>query len=114
MTNHDAFGYYVDRYQLEFVGSIIPSVRHLGRAVGRADHRPGREDQGDRCEGHLRLESSLPPKTAEAIATQAGVKVVAGEDSLYADTLGPEGSPGATYIDAMTHNTDVIVTALRG
>ncbi|HZD73376.1 MAG TPA: metal ABC transporter substrate-binding protein, partial [Actinomycetota bacterium] len=25
VTNHDAFGYYVDRYHLDFVGSIIPS-----------------------------------------------------------------------------------------
>src|SRR5581483_10943661 len=25
VTNHDAFGYYVDRYRLDFVGSIIPS-----------------------------------------------------------------------------------------
>ena len=25
VTNHDAFGYYVDRYGLEFVGSTIPS-----------------------------------------------------------------------------------------
>src|SRR5262249_56983128 len=26
VTNHDAFGYYVERYKLEFIGSIIPSV----------------------------------------------------------------------------------------
>jgi ABC-type Zn uptake system ZnuABC Zn-binding protein ZnuA len=25
VTNHDAFGYYIDRYGLQFVGSIIPS-----------------------------------------------------------------------------------------
>ena len=25
VTNHDAFGYYVDRYGLDFVGSVIPS-----------------------------------------------------------------------------------------
>jgi hypothetical protein len=25
VTNHDVFGYYIDRYGLEFVGSIIPS-----------------------------------------------------------------------------------------
>ena len=25
MTNHDAFGYYVDRYGLDYVGAIIPS-----------------------------------------------------------------------------------------
>ena len=31
-------------------------------------------------------ESSLPPKTAEAIASEAGVKVVAGDDALYGDT----------------------------
>ena len=48
------------------------------------------------------VSSSLPAQTSEAIATQAGVKVVAGEDSLYADTLGPEGSPGGTYIDSVT------------
>jgi zinc/manganese transport system substrate-binding protein len=26
VTDHDAFGYYVDRYQLQFVGSVIPSM----------------------------------------------------------------------------------------
>src|SRR5205085_8926660 len=26
VTNHDAFGYYIDRYGLTFVGSIIPSM----------------------------------------------------------------------------------------
>jgi zinc/manganese transport system substrate-binding protein/manganese/iron transport system substrate-binding protein len=25
VTNHDAFGYYIDRYGLQFVGSVIPS-----------------------------------------------------------------------------------------
>jgi ABC-type Zn uptake system ZnuABC Zn-binding protein ZnuA len=56
-------------------------------------------------------ESSLPPKTAEAIGRQAGVKV---ENSLYGDTLGPAGSPGATYIGMERHNTLTIVAALRG
>ena len=39
-------------------------------------------------------ESSLPAKTAEAIAHEAGVKVVAGDDALYGDALGPAGSAG--------------------
>ena len=59
-------------------------------------------------------ESSLPPKTAESIAKQAGVKVVAGEDALYGDTLGPEGSAGDTYLKMEEHNTDTIVKALGG
>ena len=59
-------------------------------------------------------ESSLPPKTAETVADEAGVQVVEGEDSLYADGLGPAGSPGGTYLGAERHNTDTIVKALGG
>ncbi|WP_322754818.1 metal ABC transporter substrate-binding protein [Frankia sp. Cas3] len=78
VTNHDAFGYYVDRYQLTFVGSIIP-----------------------------RFDTS-----AELSGREAGVKVVAGEDALYGDTFGPQGSAGATYLQMEEHNTKTIVGAL--
>ena len=36
VTNHDAFGYYVARYGLQFVGLDHPELRHLGRAVRQA------------------------------------------------------------------------------
>jgi zinc/manganese transport system substrate-binding protein/manganese/iron transport system substrate-binding protein len=113
VTNHDAFGYYIDRYQLKFVGSIIPSFDTSAELSGTdlQDLVAKIKSTGVKA---IFSESSLPPKTAETIAQEAGVKVEAGEDSLYADTLGPDGSSGATYIDALTHNTDVIVTALRG
>jgi len=39
--------------------------------------------------------------------------VVAGEDALYGDSLGPAGSAGGTYLDMMRHNTKVIVDNLR-
>jgi zinc/manganese transport system substrate-binding protein len=42
------------------------------------------------------------------------VQVVEGEDSLYADGLGPAGSPGGTYLGAERHNTATIVKALGG
>jgi ABC-type Zn uptake system ZnuABC Zn-binding protein ZnuA len=58
-------------------------------------------------------EASLPPKTAEAVAHEAGVRVVAGDDALYGDTLGPPGSDGDTYLKMMAHNTRVIVDNLR-
>jgi ABC-type Zn uptake system ZnuABC Zn-binding protein ZnuA len=57
-------------------------------------------------------ESSLPPKTAETIASEAHVKVVEGESALYGDTLGPAGSDGATYLHMMLHNTKTIVSNL--
>jgi ABC-type Zn uptake system ZnuABC Zn-binding protein ZnuA len=112
VTNHDAFGYYVERYHLEFVGSIIPSFDTSAELSGARINDLVAKIKATGTKA-IFSESSLPPKTAAAIAAQAGVKVEAGEESLYADTLGPVGSAGATYIDAMTHNTDVIVRALR-
>ncbi|WP_327001895.1 metal ABC transporter substrate-binding protein [Dactylosporangium sp. NBC_01737] len=113
VTNHDAFGYYIDRYQLEFVGSIIPSFDTSAELSAKDidDIVAKIRQTGAKA---VFSESSLPPKTAEAIARQAGVKVVAGEDALYGDTLGPEGSAGDTYLKMMEHNTDTIVKAIGG
>ncbi|HKA04637.1 MAG TPA: metal ABC transporter substrate-binding protein [Acidimicrobiales bacterium] len=111
VTNHDAFGYYVDHFGLEFVGSVIPSFD------SQAELSPG--DINDlvakiKAQGVKAVfsESSLPPKTAEAIAREAGVKVVDGDDALYGDTLGPVGSDGDTYLKMEEHNTKEIVANL--
>ncbi|WP_410813831.1 metal ABC transporter substrate-binding protein [Micromonospora sp. 067-2] len=113
VTNHDAFGYYVDRYGLEFVGSVIPSLdtsaelsaKQLNDLVAKI------KATGTKA---VFTETSLPPKSAEAIASQAGVKVIGGEDALYGDSIGAEGTPEGTYLGAERHNTQVIVTALGG
>ena len=103
VTNHDAFGYFLDRYRFEFVGSVIPSVdtqaelsaAELTELVDRI-----------RAEGVRAIftESALPPKTAETIAREAGVKVVAGDDALYGDSLGGPGSGAETYLTMMRKN----------
>ncbi|WP_331771568.1 metal ABC transporter substrate-binding protein (plasmid) [Embleya sp. NBC_00888] len=113
VTNHDALGYYVDRYRLEFVGSIIPGFDDQAELSGsRIDDVVARiKATGTKA---VFAESALPAKTAETIAREAGVKVIAGDDSLYADSLGAPGSAGATYLGSEAHNTDTIVAALRG
>ncbi|HTJ38372.1 MAG TPA: metal ABC transporter substrate-binding protein [Dactylosporangium sp.] len=113
VTNHDAFGYYIDRYRLQFVGSIIPSFDTSAELSAQdVDDIVAKIKQtGAKA---VFSESSLPPKTAESIARRAGVKVVAGEDALYGDTLGPQGSAGDTYLKMEEHNTDVIVQAIGG
>ena len=111
VTNHDAFGYYVDRYGLDFVGAIIPgfdsqaelSAQDISRIVNLI------KETGVKA---VFSESSLPPKTAEAIGRDAGVAVVAGEDALYGDSLGPPGSAGDTYLKMLRHNTREIVDHL--
>ncbi len=111
VTNHDAFGYYVDRYHLDFVGSIIPSFDTSAELSAKdvADIVAKIRATGVKA---IFSESSLPPKTAETIASEAHVKVVGGEDSLYGDTLGPPGSDGATYLQMIEHNTSTIVSNL--
>ena len=113
VTNHDAFGYYVDRYKLEFVGSVIPSLDTSAELSAKqlADLVAKIKATGTKA---IFTESSLPPKSAEAIAQQAGVKVVGGEDALFGDSLGEPGTPEGTYLGAERHNTEVIVSALAG
>ncbi|MGZ4705518.1 MAG: metal ABC transporter substrate-binding protein [Acidimicrobiales bacterium] len=111
VTNHDAFGYYVRRYGLDFVGSIIPSFDTSAElSAAEVDDLVARI----RAEGVRAIfsESSLPPKTADAIGQEAGVRVVDGEDALYGDTLGPAGSAGATYLEMERHNTETLVANL--
>ncbi len=112
VTNHDAFGYYVARYGLQFEGSIVPSFDTSAQLSASDVQALVRRIRTTGVKAVF-SETSLPAKTADAIGREAGVRVVAGPGSLYGDTLGPPGSPGATYVGAMRHNTEVIVDNLR-
>jgi zinc/manganese transport system substrate-binding protein len=113
VTNHDAFHYYVDRYGLEFVGSIIPSFDTSAELSAKSVQDLVAKIKATKVKA-IFSESSLPPETAEAIGREAGIKVVAGEDALYGDALGPAGSDADTYLKMMEHNTSTIVAALSG
>jgi ABC-type Zn uptake system ZnuABC Zn-binding protein ZnuA len=111
VTNHDAIGYYLDRYHLELVGSVIPSFDSSAELSGRdvRDLVAKVKATGVRA---IFSETSLPPRAAETIGREAGVKVVTGEDALYGDSLGPPGSDGDSYIRMIRHNTRTIVSNL--
>jgi ABC-type Zn uptake system ZnuABC Zn-binding protein ZnuA len=111
VTNHDAFGYYVTHFHLQLVGSVIPSFDTQAELSAKDVAALVAKIKATGVKAVF-TESSLPPKTAAAIAKEAGVKVVGGDDALYGDTLGPKGSAGETYIGAMRHNTDVLVANL--
>jgi zinc/manganese transport system substrate-binding protein/manganese/iron transport system substrate-binding protein len=111
VTNHDAFGYYIDRYGLQFVGSVIPSFDTSAELSGRDIRDLVAKIKATKVRAVF-SETSLPPRTAETIAREAGVKVVEGEDALYGDSLGPAGSDGDTYLKMIRHNTQTIVSNL--
>jgi ABC-type Zn uptake system ZnuABC Zn-binding protein ZnuA len=105
VTTHDALGYYADRYGIDVIGTVIPSLSTEGQ--------PSAGETAElvdtiRREGVTTIfaESSVDPKVEQAIASEAGARL--GEE-LWADGLGPEGSGGATYLAAMESNTRALV-----
>ncbi|MET0726271.1 MAG: metal ABC transporter substrate-binding protein [Leifsonia sp.] len=103
VSNHDAFGYFVEAYGIDYVGSVIPSFD---------DNAEPSAAEIDRLVAAITAtgtqavfsEASLSPKLADTIAREAHVKVYDGDEALYGDSLGPAGSDGDTYIAAQLHN----------
>jgi ABC-type Zn uptake system ZnuABC Zn-binding protein ZnuA len=110
VTTHDALGYYARRYGIRVVGAVIPSrstaaqpsageTAELIETIEREDVKA------------IFAESSVKPDVEEAIARESGARI---GKTLWADTLGPEGSDGATYIDSIASNTAVLVDGFSG
>ena len=113
ITNHDALGYFVDAYGITYVGSIMPSLDDNAEpSAQEIDALIERIKQ----EGAVAVfsESTLSDKLATTIAQEAKVAVYSGDDALYADSLGPEGTDGATFLGATIHNVTVMVSAWGG
>lgn len=108
VSNHDALGYFTAAYGIRYVGSVIPSfddnaepsaaeIDALVAAIRKTGTRA------------VFSEASINPKAAQTISREANVAVYAGDDALYADSLGPRGSAGATYIGSQVHNVRLIM-----
>jgi ABC-type Zn uptake system ZnuABC Zn-binding protein ZnuA len=92
VTDHDAFGYYLDRYGLELVGSVIPSFDSSAELSGRDIRDLVAKVRATGVKAVF-SETSLPPTAAETIGREAGVKVVTGENP---DTATRSARPGPT------------------
>ncbi len=101
VTDHDALGYYAARYGIEVVGTVIPALSTQAQASAGAVLRLVRTIRRTGVTT-IFTESSANPKLARAIAREAGAKL---GPELYADSLGPAGSAGATYVGALRANT---------
>jgi ABC-type Zn uptake system ZnuABC Zn-binding protein ZnuA len=109
VTNHDAFGYFANAFGLTIVGAVIPSIS--------TGSEPSAQDTAallDLIEReHVKAifaESSVNPKLATTLASDAGVTIV---DDLYGDSLGEPGS-GADTVDGMLlANAHKIADALK-
>ena len=110
VTDHDALGYFADRFDVEVVGAVIPAlttqaqpsagdVAELARVIRREGVRAVFPESGSN--------SKLP----EALAQQTGATAAY---HLYGDALGPEGSGADTYLGMEAANADAMVRGFTG
>jgi ABC-type Zn uptake system ZnuABC Zn-binding protein ZnuA len=110
VTTHDALGYFADRYGVKVVGAVIPSLSTQAQASARDVDKLVNQIRDEGVEA-IFPEASITQKLEQAISREAGAKV---GGRLYADTLGPEGSGAATYLQAMRHNAGALVEGMSG
>jgi ABC-type Zn uptake system ZnuABC Zn-binding protein ZnuA len=110
VTTHDALGYYAGRYGLEVIGAVLPSLSTQAQPSARDVE--ALVDQIRRTGVRaIYPESSINPKLERAVARESGASV---GGALWADSLGPDGSSGATYVESIQSNTRAIAKGLTG
>lgn len=110
VTDHDAFGYLAHRYGIAIVGAVIPALTTEAQpsAGELSDLRAVIERE------HVKAvfpETSVNTDLAKTIASETGASA---EYTLYGDSLGPEGSSGATYLGMERANAESIVRGMTG
>src|SRR5215217_827958 len=110
VTTHDSLGYYARRYGIRVVGAVIPSRSTVAQPSAGEISRLVDTIRRERVRAVF-AESSINPDVEAAVARDAGARI---GRPLWADTLGPEGSDGATYVDSIASNTAAIVDGLSG
>jgi len=108
VTNHEALGYFAERYDFSITGTLIESFS--SDASPSAGQMANLIDQIKSSSAPaIFLDSSDNESLAKQISDETGVRVVTG---LHLESL-TDGAPAATYIDMMEHNVTLIVDALK-
>ena len=107
VTNHDALGYFADRYGFQVIGTVIPSGSTLAAA-----NPAGLQALVDLIDetgvAAIFSESTHSSDEAEALGREAGVQVI----SLDTGALGPADSSSGTYIGFVRTNAQKIAAGL--
>lgn len=110
VTNHDAFGYFADRYDIDLVGTVIPSLSTQSQASAGEVTDLVKTIQAEGVKT-IYAENTVNPKLEQAIASRAGAKV---GPQLWSDSLGPKDSTGATYLDMLRFNAGTLADGFTG
>ncbi len=108
VTNHDAFRYLANRYELTIVGAVIPSLSDTAEPSAKQLSDLIDTIKKEKVKA-IFAESSANPKVARQIAQETGIAII---DTLYGDTLGEPSSAGDTYLKMMVYDATTIAHAI--
>jgi ABC-type Zn uptake system ZnuABC Zn-binding protein ZnuA len=108
VTSHDAFGYFARAYDVQVVGSVLPSVTTDTEPSARSVRELVATIRRERVDT-IFTEEALDPRLERQIAAEAGATVSA---SLFADVLAESG-PESTYVGAELANARAMAAAWR-
>jgi ABC-type Zn uptake system ZnuABC Zn-binding protein ZnuA len=108
VTNHEALGYFADRYGFRVVGTVLEGTS--SEASPSAEQMAALVEQIKLYEAPaIFLDASDNPQLAQQIAAETGVRVVT---DLHIESL-TEDAPASTYIGMMRDNVTKIIEALK-
>jgi ABC-type Zn uptake system ZnuABC Zn-binding protein ZnuA len=110
VTTHDALGYFADRYGVEVIGSVIPSLSTQAQPSAKDVDELVRQIEDEGVEA-IFPEAAVSQRLERAIARESGAEV-GGE--LWADSLGPEGSGAESYTGSMRANAAALAEGMSG
>jgi zinc/manganese transport system substrate-binding protein len=109
VTNHEAFGYFADRYGFELIGVVIPGGSTLAEPSS-AELAALVEVMESESVRVIFAETSQPTTLADAVAAELGADVEVVE--LFTESLGPAGSDAETLSGMLLSNAEKIASAL--
>jgi zinc/manganese transport system substrate-binding protein len=110
VTDHDAFVYFTERYGIESVGAVIPSLSSQGQPSAGELAELERTIEREKVQAVF-PESGLNPKLAERLAQDTGVS---SDFQLYGDTLAARDEPAGTVLGALAANATAMVRGMSG
>src|SRR5918999_1084918 len=110
VTTHDALGHFAERYDIEVIGSVIPSLSTQAQP-STADVEALVEQIEDEGVEAIFPEAAVSQRLERAISRESGAEV-GGE--LWTDSLGGDESGADTYLDAMRANASALAEGMSG
>jgi zinc/manganese transport system substrate-binding protein len=110
VTTHDALGYFAERYDVEVIGSVIPSLSTQAQPSAKDVDALVEQIEDEGVEA-IFPEAAVSQRLERSISREAGAEV-GGE--LWTDSLGGEGSRAETYLDAMRSNANALAEGMSG